>query len=463
MFIFPLLYLASFLLAITGIIKGNRQEVLLYLIFGLPIYITALAITFDLGFGEIIGALQAFKEIIILTLLSIQIWMRKTPVQLHVIDYIVIAFFIYTVLYVLLPIGEYGFLVRLIAFKGTSFFVLIYFAGRLFDPATIYINKYFHYILYVSIAAALLAVYEYINGQHFQTRIGYADFYYYVFNLESSGNYGLSWTFETQTGLKRFASFFANPIEHSAATLLALSVIAALFTTDNNKFKLDRFGIIALIATQASIILAVSRASFLSYFLMIYVYALVTRRKEILYFIHFCVISGILYFLFLLRNEDIQDFVTNTLQFTDSSSIGHVLEWINGINAMIQQPLGLGLGTSGRIGSSMQGNTGGENQFIIFGVQLGIIAMLLYMSIYFLLVKTTLKWFYKLEGKEKKVCLALLLMKIGFIIPFLTSELESSSYISYMTWFLSGLFINMIVSHKDRSDKPSLKVLPEVY
>jgi hypothetical protein len=35
-------------------------------------------------------------------------------------------------------------------------------------------------------------------------------------------------------------------------------------------------------------------------------------------------------------------------------------------------------------------------------------------------------------------------MKVGFITPFLTSELESSSYISYTTWFFSGLFVGVI-------------------
>ena len=37
-------------------------------------------------------------------------------------------------------------------------------------------------------------------------------------------------------------------------------------------------------------------------------------------------------------------------------------------------------------------------------------------------------------------------MKIGFIIPLFTSELESSVYISYISWFLSGIFVNMIRS-----------------
>ena len=111
---------------------------------------------------------------------------------------------------------------------------------------------------------------------------------------------------------------------------------------------------------------------------------------------------------------------------------------------MIRNPLGLGLGTSGRIGGSLGDQTGGENQFIIIGVQAGIIAMGLYLAVYIGLIKTAYKWFFRLKGKEKKLCLVLLLIKIGFLIPFLTSELESSPYISYMTWFFSGLLMAVI-------------------
>jgi O-antigen ligase len=112
---------------------------------------------------------------------------------------------------------------------------------------------------------------------------------------------------------------------------------------------------------------------------------------------------------------------------------------------MIAHPLGLGLGTSGRVAGSLGENVGGENQFIIIGVQAGIIALFLYLAIYIMFVKAGLKWLNKLKGKERKVCMAVLLIKIGFFIPMLTSEVESSSYLSYMDWFLSGLFISMIM------------------
>ena len=448
MFFFPLIYISAFIFAVKEIVRGNKQGVFIFLIFGLPIYITTLSITFTLGLGSFIGFLQLFKEAIIVILLGSQLLNLKTIIRFHPIDYGVIAYFVYTFLYVLLPIGEQSFLERVISFKSISFFPLIYFCGRLFKLDEIYLSKYFHFILYLSIAAAAIVIIEYLTYQHFQTLTGYADYHFYFYNFDPTGSYGLTYTFEAEAGIKRFASFFANPLEHASATILALAVLAALYTSDNFQIKLDTLGKVVLIATQISIFLALSRSAFLSYFLMIYVYAWITRKKHLLHLIHFGVFAAVLYFLFLLKNKDMQEFVISTLNFTNPSSVGHVLEWIEGINSMIKSPLGLGLGSSGRVAGSIGENTGGENQFIIIGVQTGIIAMAIYLAIYIGLIKITLKWFYRLKGKEKKICLALLLMKIGFLIPFLTSELESSAYLSYMTWLFSGLFIGVISQKK---------------
>jgi hypothetical protein len=60
-------------------------------------------------------------------------------------------------------------------------------------------------------------------------------------------------------------------------------------------------------------------------------------------------------------------------------------------------------------------------------------------------IRTSIKGLRYLEGKERQFCLAVLLMKVGFLIPLFTSEVESSSYISYMNWFLSGLLISVIM------------------
>lgn len=456
MFIFLLIYITSFIISLREVFKGNRADILIFLIFGLSIYTTAMSVAFTLGLKDLIPFFQFFKEVLILCTLLLNIINLKTRPRFHLIDYAIFAFLIYTILYAILPIGEQGFGQRLIALKSTSFFVVVYFTGRLFDPRTIYISKYFNYLVLLAIAAGAVVIVEVLMNRQLQTLTGYADYSYYFFNFEPSGIFGLSTTFQSEGGYKRFASFFANPLEHAAATLIALSVVAALYTKDDNKFRINNMGALALGASFISILFAISRAPLAAYFVIIYAYALITKKKIITNTIHVAVGLVAIYLVYLFtkfedNNTGIVEVLMNTVDFSNPSSVGHVLEWVQGIMAMIEQPLGLGLGSSGRVGGTLGENVGGENQFIIIGVQVGIIALILYLSVYIMFIKTGLKWVNQLKGKERKVCMVVLLLKIGFFIPLLTSEVEGSSYISYINWFLSGLFISIIMLPKTAS------------
>jgi hypothetical protein len=453
MFIFPLIYIISFIVAFREVLKGNRAGVLIFLIFGLSIYTTAMSVAFMLGMKDLIPFFQFFKEVLIVSVFILNIVNLKYRPRFHLIDYVIFAFFLYTIIYAILPIGEQSFANRLIALKSTSFYIVVYFTGRLLDPKTIYIKKYFNYIILLTIVAGAVLLVELIMYRQLQLYTGYVDYSYYFFNFEPSGIFGLSTTFDSDSGYRRFASFFSNPLEHAAATLLALSVIGGLYTRDDNKFNINGTGLLALGASLLSIVFALSRAPLVSYFLMIYVYGVITRKKIITNTIYTIFGLGAIYFIYLFfqfqnNHGGIISLVMNTIDFSDPSSIGHIEQWAEGIAAIIQHPFGLGLGSSGRVAGSLGENVGGENQFIIIGVQAGIIALLLYLCIYVLFIKISLKWLHRLTGKERKVCMTVLLLKIGLFIPLLTSEVESSSYLSYMNWFLSGLLISIIMQPK---------------
>jgi len=426
---------------------------LIFIILGLSMYTTAMSVTYTLGLKLLVPVFQYFKEILILSTLALNIARLKHRPRFHLIDYAIFSFLALTLIYAVLPIGEQSFVQRMLALKSTSFYIVVYFTGRLMDPQNVYISKYFNYILLLTIAAGAVLLSEVLLQRHLQTITGYAEYVYYFFNFEPSGSFGLSTTFESDSGNRRFASFFANPLEHAAATLLALSVILALYTDAKNKFRPTSIGMAALGASLLSIIFALSRAPLAAYFLIIYVYALVTNHKLITRFIHAGALTGAIYIAYLFtdatrRKNPLIQVLLNTIDFTDPSSVGHVVEWVAGINAMVQSPLGLGLGASGRVAGTLGENVGGENQFIIIGVQAGVAALLLYLCIYIMFIRTGIKGLRYLEGKERQVCLAVLLMKVGFLIPLFTSEVESSSYISYMNWFLSGLLISIIMRQR---------------
>jgi len=461
MFVFPLIFLISFFVAAKEVFNGNRQGILIFFIFGLSVYTTAMSVSFILGLKSLIPTFQFLKEIIVIAVLLIGVFSIRSRPKFHVLDYSLFLFLMITGVYAILPIGEQGLVNRFVALKSTSFFVIVYFAGRFINLKSVYINQYFSYIVLITIAAGVVLLGEVGMNLHLQSLTGYADYSYYFFNFEPSGHFGLSWTFESEGGYKRFASFFANPLEHAAATLLALAIIFGLYTDDRNRFKFNNLSMLALAATFLSILFAISRAPLAGYGLMIYVYALLTKRKVITKSVHAVLAVAALYLVYLFtrfeqNNTGLIEVVMNTVDFSNPSSVGHLVEWIQGIISMINHPFGIGLGTSGRVGGTLGENIGGENQFIIIGVQAGVQTLILYLFIYVVFIRTGIKWFNILKGKERKLCIAVLLFKIGIMLPLFTSEVESSSYISYMNWFLSGLFVSVIM-------QPTIKLAQVAY
>ena len=227
---------------------------------------------------------------------------------------------------------------------------------------------------------------------------------------------------------------------------IMLALISSKSNTEINKqaqIKINTLVTIGLIASFICIVLALSRAAFISYFLVIYIYGWIIGNKKIVHFFHIIVAIIVLYVIYILEG-DLYDFILNTITFQNESSLGHVLEWLDGLNAMATQPWGLGLGESGRVSMTNQNNIGGENQFIIIGVQAGVLAMALYIYIYFKLIKTGLQQLKITAGKEWKIMLAIVLIKIGMFVPMFTAYVDSYMYLSYFSWFLSGYMINHI-------------------
>ncbi len=444
MYLFPILYIAFFFLSLRYLFKGEYKGILLFIIFGLSIYTISLSVSNMYGFSGIIPVLQTFKEFSILCYLGYLFFNLTKKIHFHIIDKLMLAFFGYVLLYVFLPVGSYGFFQRVLAFKSLCFFPLVYFTGRIIDARKIHLAEIFHYIGLLSILAGGVLLIEVVTNTHLQTYSGYADYNYYFFDQEPSGDDDLSWTFQIENGMKRFASFFSAPLEYAAATLIALSAVAALVTNNQNRLRFSNFTILFLASTVLGISLALSRASFASYLVIVYAYLVITQKKQLLKIFHYSVIAAIAFFLLVSIKGDFFEFIINTVQFTNASSIGHVIEWLNGIESMASNPLGIGLGESGRISAFSGTNTGGENQFIIIGVQTGVIALAIYVTVYLKLIIAAAQTFKNRKGKIRKLALFIFLIKIGLFIPLFTAEVESYIYISYLVWFLSGLLVNML-------------------
>jgi hypothetical protein len=453
MFLFPLAYLFSFFYGVNKLFKKQIEGLLAYIIVGLPIYINAMSVSFMYGFAAWIPIMQSMKEVIVLISAYLVFTYARSyrKINFHYIDILIALFFVYTLTFVILPVGSYSFFNKALALKNLSFFPFLYFIGRFCTYQTININKVFTFIVVVIIIAGCIVLVERINYQHLQTYTGYSNYNAKFFDTDITGSYGLSWTFETESGLKRFASIFANPLDFSASTVVALSILLALITYKTKQFTIAPSTIetIGLLASFVCILFAASRASFVSYFLVFYFYAWFIKQHKILLYFHLLLLITIILFLYFLEG-DLYDYVVNTISFENTSSLGHLVEWANGIDAMITKPLGMGLGESGRVSVALKENVGGENQLIIIGVQTGVFGLLLYLTITVSIIKEGIKNLKLATARHWKIILAVVLFKIGLIIPLFTAEIDSYIYVSYITWFLTGYMINIIQSPKEQ-------------
>ncbi len=448
MILFALIYAAGFFYALREILARRYEQILVFFLLSLPLYITALSTLDQAGLGVLVPVFQYSKEIILVITLAMLVFQLDAWPKLNLLDKLVLAYFAWNLFYVFLPLGSFGLYDKLIAFKNVSFFPLIYFIGRLIQPEKIWLSKWQSWILVLTIAAGVVILFEALNSTHLQTFTGYAEYYRKYFGVDPTGNYGLSWTFEIEGGARRFASFFANPLELAAATLLSGAVLVAMFI--KNKIEEPRLFQAALLFSIVCVVFALSRASLAGYFMASYLFFLINGNKKILWIYHGLFVLVAIGFIYFLANGIIGEFILNTFTFTNTSSLSHLVEWVDGIEAIGRSPMGLGLGESGRVAGELGLNVGGENQIIIIGVQSGIVAIGFYVLMYAVTIGWSVKLFLKGDGKEQQLGIMLFILKIGMIVPVLTAAVESYLYISAMGWFLVGLMSTTYASYRQR-------------
>ena len=171
---------------------------------------------------------------------------------------------------------------------------------------------------------------------------------------------------------------------------------------------------------------------------MIFAALLITKNYKTVSYILVLLLFFILIFYYLASEDSIY-FVIDTFTFNESSSFSHLIEWIQAILTIIENPLGIGLAMSGNASGVDQAiKIGGENQFLIYGVQMGVISMILYSLMLFKSIKDSFSVYSFSKGHIKELAFIVLLTKFGLIIPLLTANAELYLFVSLTTWFLIG-------------------------
>lgn len=428
------------------VLKGKWEYVIFFLLAYFPIYTVYLSVTYlSTESVVLVKSLQFLKDLIVIIAVLIFILYQKNifdyPFKLVLVDKLFLGLMLLATFFLFAPVGEGDFLSKLFYFKGMIIPSLIYFLGRNTSFNDKEVGLFFKIIFIISLAGFGVNLIEVALDTHLQSLTGYAVFNNVINNIEPSGNFGLSWTFETQAVTKRLASFFSDPLELASSVLLGFAAGLIWFLTSK---KEDSFPyILVMICTMASLFFSSSRAAFGAFFIMIFFIALIFKLHKLILFGLGLALTFVVFVIFF-ASEDFYYFVVDTLTFQNLSSVGHLVEWLVALESIIQNPLGLGLAMSGNSGSvSDEVRVGGENQFLIYGVQLGFLGMLLYILLLFYSILRSIQVFRHTENlMSARVAFSGAAVKTGLLLPLFTANAEMYLYVSWISWWMVGYTMN---------------------
>lgn len=424
-------------------VEGKWSYFIYFLAAFLPIYITTLSLVFLVtGSREILSIFQLVKELIILASLVLFILFQKDlfryPIRMLATDWMMLLLLSLGFIYLLLPLGSASLINKALYYKSMLMPGLVYFLGRNTRWNELEIKRLFQLIFVVMGAAFLVNLVEnYLLQAHLQQFTGYALYNREINGIDPTGNFGLSWTFETQAVTKRLASFFSDPLELASSVLMGFAAGLIWFLTTEKKTNWQY--IIVMIVSLGGLMFSASRAAFGAFFIMIFFVALVFRLYKLIGTGFLALVLFGIYVVFF-ASEDFYFFVLDTLTFENSSSVGHVVEWLVALESMISNPLGIGLAMSGNFGSvEDELRVGGENQFLIYGVQLGWLGMILYILTLTFGIRDSIRVFRtSTDTPTARVAFTGAVVKVGLLLPLFTANVEIYTYVSWLTWWMIG-------------------------
>jgi hypothetical protein len=176
---------------------------------------------------------------------------------------------------------------------------------------------------------------------------------------------------------------------------------------------------------------------------MLFFIAVIFKLYRLILF-GFSLVTAFVIFVVFFASEDFYYFVIDTLTFQNASSVGHVVEWVVALESMIENPFGVGLAKSGNSGTvTDEARIGGENQFLIYGVQLGFIGMFLYILILGFSISRSIRVFRLTENvMTARLAFTAAAVKTGLLFPLFTANAELFAYVNWITWWMVGYAMN---------------------
>jgi hypothetical protein len=141
----------------------------------------------------------------------------------------------------------------------------------------------------------------------------------------------------------------------------------------------------------------------------------------------------------------VPSFLWETLSFQESSTAAHASDWMNGILAFAKSPWGSGLGTTDQTAlRAGLGHITGDNLFLKYAVEMGIIGITLFIAILYSIGSSALRLYR--NGKtlaEQRMGVTIWLAAVGIAVNGITAVVFNSIALGWLFFWLAGAMVTV--------------------
>ena len=333
-------------------------------------------------------------------------------------------------------------LAQLYGFRDAAFVTLLYFVGRA-TPEAATTSRFLRALFAVGIVTSVIAIVERIfatpellivlgTARYVQEFIGAV--------ATTRGNlYGLPDNYWTQLGshlVLRAGSTYLSGQGFAIPFLLIIPAATLIVTASDRSRPLLAwlgYGIV-----WVGLLLTITRMTILACLLQALIIIAMRRRWSTL--VATGVGGAVATLLLMVAVPGLASFVVDTLTWQTGSSGSHLHDWREGLENFGQHPLGVGLGatevTAWRFGLTP---LAGDNQYLRYALELGIVGVTLHLIMLLGAVTTGLRaWWRGRSDSVRDTGLLVAATAVGIAINGWTAAVFNAMLLSYVFFWLLG-------------------------
>ncbi|HZF74007.1 MAG TPA: O-antigen ligase family protein [Gemmatimonadaceae bacterium] len=418
----------------------------------LPVHILIIAVLFGaLGWpGGLVRVIAAWKEMLIALLTAIAIVRfaigAGPTITIRWLDLMVGGLIAVSFGYLMaanawfdqgLPV-----LAQLYGFRDAAFVLLLYFVGRA-TPEAATSSRYLRALFVVGIITSGIAILERLlvtpemlvllgAARYLQDFIGAG--------VGASGNlYGLPDNYWTSLGshlVTRAGSTYLSA-QGFAIPFLLIMPAATLFVTTPDRTR-SRLAWLGYAVTWVGLLLTLTRMTILACLLQTIIILSMRRRWSTL--VRSAVMAVLVSCVALIALPGLAAFAWDTVTWQTGSSVSHLHDWREGLENFSRYPLGVGLGAADIIAWRF-GITplAGDNQYLRFAVELGIVGLGLHLAILAGAITTGANaWSRARLQPVRDTGLLVALTALGIAMNAWTAGVFNATLLTYVFFWLLG-------------------------